>query len=77
MSDKNRLLEAVADIAYMAGTKGYYSGDSRRDMATFIAWAQEFEAGRKEDAEGNEQYFGEEYMSAIETFTNRKLSESA
>jgi hypothetical protein len=37
------LLEAVADIAFFAGVKKYYSGDSRADMSYFIYLAKEFE----------------------------------
>ncbi len=37
------LLEAVADIAFIAGEKGFYSGDSRQDIQIFIDLALEFE----------------------------------
>lgn len=74
MSKGKRLLETVAEIAYIAGTKGHYSGDSRRDISDFIAWAMEFETHRREDAVGNETYFDKDYMTAIEEFANKKLS---
>lgn len=41
MTDK--LLETLADIAYQAGQQGYYTGDSRADVNSFIHWAREFE----------------------------------
>lgn len=39
----NKLLETLADIAYQAGQQGYYTGDSRADVNSFIHWAREFE----------------------------------
>jgi hypothetical protein len=68
-----RIQEAVADIAYIAGGRGYYSGDSRQDIADFIKWAEEFERLYKLDALGNETYNGKDYMTAVEEFTNAKL----
>ncbi len=64
--------EAVADIAYQAGVARYYSGDSRADIAQFIAWAQEFEKLLVYDKDGNETYNGKDYMTAIEEFTLAK-----
>lgn len=72
--DRQRaLLESVADIAYIAGGHKHYSGDSRKDISDFIAWAEEFEKLRQVDAEENETYNGKDYMTAIEEFTIAKL----
>jgi len=69
-----RLMEAVADIAYQAGVAKYYSGNSRTDIHNFISWAHEFETHRRVDADGNESYFGKDYMTAIEEFAVAKLN---
>lgn len=65
----NRLLETVADIAYLAGHKGFYSGDSRADMLDFIIWAKDFE-----DIHKNTIWDDQNYMLAIEAFANEKLT---
>lgn len=70
---KTHVLETALDIAYLAGAKRYHSGDSRADIDTFIAWANEFETHLCVDADGNETYFGEDYLTAIEEFTNERL----
>lgn len=79
----DRLLEAVADIAFDAGYSGYYSGDSRADMQTFIAWAQEFEATRRAYTPGIDdgEYLygpdeGREYMDAMYEFTTDRIAQS-
>ena len=64
----NKLLEAVADIAYIAGQRGFFSGDSREDIAEFIRWANEFEA-INEETDWDET----DYQQAIEAFTENKL----
>lgn len=73
----NRLMETTAEIAYIAGQLGYATEDSRTAIGNFITWAVEFEEQRSEDAEGNELYFGKDYMSAVEEFTGRKIAEAA
>lgn len=82
----NRMHETIADIAYAAGARGWYSGDSRADMASIIAWAEEFERGRQEDDDGNEFYAHPEvhyslarpeYMTAVDEFADAKLEEAA
>jgi hypothetical protein len=40
--DERNLLEALADIAYIAGAEKFYGGDSRADISNFITWAKEF-----------------------------------
>lgn len=72
---EDRLLETVGDIAYVAGVRGFHSGDSRADMALMIAWAREFETKRVVDGDGNETYNGDDYMTAVETFAGEKLHE--
>jgi len=74
-SSEVRLLEAVADIAFLAGAQRYHSGDSREDVAQFIAWAREFEPRREVSDDGEETYDGEDYMTAIEEFSVSKFKE--
>jgi hypothetical protein len=64
----NKLLEALADIAYLAGQKGFFSGDSRQDIAEFISWAKEFETMHDET-----NWDEVDYHDAIEAFTLNKL----
>ena len=66
-----KLHESIADIAYIAGYRRYYSGDSRIDMSEIIAWAKEFE-------KMNQNAIWEErnYMTEIEEFANRKIVEA-
>ncbi len=64
------LCEAVADIAYIAGVKGYYGGDSRQDVADFISWAKEFEYINR----GVEWGVEKEYLDEIDAFTDKKTT---
>lgn len=66
--DGSKLLEALADIAYLAGQKGFFSGDSREDIAEFISWAREFETVH-EDTNWDEV----DYYDTLEAFTLNKL----
>jgi hypothetical protein len=66
--EDNRLLEALADIAYLAGQKGFFSGDSRNDIAEFIIWAKEFEEIHDET-----DWDEVDYIETIEAFTLNKL----
>lgn len=66
------LCEAVADIAFIAGQKGYYSGNSRADISQFIHWAEEFEmkyiaARWGEDGDPD-------YIDAVTAFVEEKLA---
>ena len=63
-----KLFEAIADIAYIAGQKGFTSGNSREDVAEFIRWGKEFEAFH-EDTDWDEI----DYVMAIGAFTENKL----
>lgn len=63
-----RLLETVADIAYLAGVQRFYSGNSRQDMANFIWWAREFELLHAHTA-----WEEADYMLAVEAFAKEKL----
>ncbi len=70
MKGSNRkLLDAVADIAYIVGTKGYYSGDSRADINEIIWWAEQFEK-----LHNNTDWGTNDYIIAIEDYTNQKLA---
>ena len=73
----DRYCETLADMAYLSGTWSYYSGDSRKDMQTFRAWAHQFEAQRKVDADGNETYYGKDYLTAIEEFVMKHTGNAA
>ncbi len=66
------LCEAVADIAFFAGEKKFYSGDSREDMGTFISWAKEFEFENR----GVQWGENKDYMEEIEKFTFDKLKKA-
>jgi hypothetical protein len=65
-----KLLEATADIAYIAGVKGYYSGNSRADINNFIYWAEQFEKQNKKT-----DWDSESYIKAIEDFVESKFAE--
>lgn len=67
-----KLLETLADIAYIAGYHQYYSGDSRMDMSGIIAWAHEFEAIHQ-----NTDWDEENYMLTVEAFTKGKLKKES
>jgi hypothetical protein len=66
--EDNKIFEAIADIAFLAGQKGFFSGDSRCDVAEFIEWAHEFEAVH-EDTNWDEV----DYCDTIEAFTLAKM----
>lgn len=75
-TEQTRLLETATDIAYIAGGRKYYSGDSRADIATFVEWARAFEALRVVDSETCEETFmGKDYMTAVEEWTSNHLSD--
>lgn len=67
-----KLLETVADIAFIAGSCNYYSGDSRADISTFIWWAEEFEQSHV-----NTDWDEEDYMLAIEEFAFGKIDKTS
>lgn len=66
--ENKKLHEAIADIAYIAGAQQRYSGNSRTDIATYIAWAKEFEQFHR-----NTDWSFDDYMLKIEEFTTEKL----
>ncbi len=66
------LLEAVADIAYIAGAEKYTSGNSRADISDFILWAKEFDHINRKVEWGITE--GADYMEAIEAFTLTKIT---
>jgi len=65
---KRKLMETVADISYIAGTKNYFTGDSRANISEFIFLAQQFEKAHK-GTNWNEV----DYISAVENFTREQL----
>ena len=62
----HKLLEALADISYLAGESKFFSGDSRADVSEFIWWAAEFEKANKQT-----NWDEQEYILAIQRFTRR------
>ncbi len=70
-----RLCEVVADIAYIAGLKKYYSGDSRIDMDDFISWAEEFEKKWKGKKWGEDDTQND-YILEVEKFTDAKIKQA-
>jgi hypothetical protein len=69
MSAESKLHEAIADIAYMAGQMGYYTGDSREDISHFIYLAEKFEREHDFDWDESERV----YMLEIEDFVVKEL----
>lgn len=63
--------QTIADIAYIAGYRRYYSGDSRLDMSEFVYWAKEFEE-KDQDADWCER----DYMIEIEKYANTRIKEA-
>ena len=68
------LCEAVADIAYIAGTEKYYSEDSRTDIANIIEWAKEFEKLNEGVEWGVNS--DKDYIDAITEFAEKKLGDA-
>jgi len=68
---KNKIFEAIADISYIAGYKNHYSGNSRFDIRQYICWAQEFET-----IHAKTNWEDQDYMLAVESFTNEKIMRS-
>ncbi|MCA0446601.1 MAG: hypothetical protein LCH54_10270 [Bacteroidetes bacterium] len=65
-----RLYETIADIAYIAGYKKYYSGDSRVDMSEIISWATKIEEIHKEN-----EWYDQDYMIEVEKYADQKIRE--
>ncbi len=64
------LLEAIADIANIAGRAKYYGGDSRQDIADFIEWGKEFAKLHRDN-----DWIKDDYIETIGRFTTAKLNE--
>lgn len=62
------LLETVADIAYIFGAKGYFSGDSRADTNNIIYFAKSFESEPHD-------WYEEDYLEKIYEFSIEKIKE--
>jgi hypothetical protein len=69
--EKNKIFETIADISYIAGYKNHYSGDSRFDIRQYIYWATEFE-----EIYAKTNWGEQDYMLAVERFTNEKIMQS-
>ena len=63
-----KLLETVADIAYIFGNNSYFSGDSRADIQDIIYYAIEFEKQKH-------NWSKEDYISLIENYSNKIINE--
>lgn len=63
-----KLLETVADIAYIFGEKGYFSGDSRADIQEIIFLAKNFESL-------NHDWYTDDYLTQINKFSSLKIEE--
>lgn len=63
-----KLIETVADIAYIFGSQGYFSGDSRADIQEVIYLAKEFEKQMND-------WEKLDYLSLINDYSNSKLQE--
>jgi hypothetical protein len=68
---KYKLLETIADIAYLAGERKFYSGDSRADVSEFIRWAGEFEK-----VNSGTNWDEQDYILSVTNFTEEKLLSS-
>ncbi|WGK68621.1 hypothetical protein P0082_09035 [Candidatus Haliotispira prima] len=68
--DNQKLLETVADFAYILGKAGYFSGDSRADIQEIIYWAKNFEEKNK-----NTNWNKTDYILEIERYSTNKLIE--
>jgi len=64
-----KIHETIADLAYLAGVKQFYSGDSRTDIKLFISWANEFE-GIHKNTDWNEV----DYMLEIESYADSQIN---
>lgn len=64
--------EIVADIAWLAGSCGYHTGDSRLDIANFIDWTEQFEDEFNRKVEADE-VAEDDYMEAVEVFALAKF----
>lgn len=67
-NSNNKLLETLADIAFQAGERHFFTGDSRADVSEFIRWVEEFERVNR-DTDWNFS----DYIVEIEKFTSNKM----
>ena len=68
MNDNRDLLEALADIAYTAGTERYRVEDSRQVIGNLIEWALEFDALHQ-----TTNWEEEDYLLTIDAFAYGKI----
>lgn len=70
MMNNYRFLETLADIAYIAGEKNFFSGNSRADINTFVYWANQFESLHEMN-----DFVEDDYITEINKFTERMIRE--
>ena len=68
--ENQKLLETIADFAYISGRDNYFSGDSRTDIQEIIYWAKDFEKKNEKTNWNNA-----DYISEIEQYTVNKINE--
>jgi len=68
--ENQKLLETIADFAYISGRNNYFSGDSRADIQEIIYWAKDFEKKNE-----NTNWDEVDYISEIEQYTVDKIKE--
>ena len=66
-----KLMQSIANIAYIAGVQNYYSDDSVQDVLDFIAWAEEFERTNQHRYEDDDF----DYLIEIDKFMDDKFRE--
>ena len=67
------LCEAVADISYIASSKGYKNADSREMISQIIQWAEEFEYLHRHIEWGINSHL--DYIESIGHFTTFKINQ--
>ncbi|RLD09299.1 MAG: hypothetical protein DRI44_08815 [Chlamydiae bacterium] len=68
--ENQKLLETIADFAYISGRNNYFSGDSRADIQEIIYWAKDFEKKNEKT-----DWSCADYISEIEQYTVDKIKE--
>lgn len=75
MPPGQRVAETAVSIAYLAGESSYHSSARALSSSDYIQFAEEFEAKRRVDEDGNETYDGTYYENSLFSFTYLKLRE--
>ena len=69
MNDNRDFLEALAEIAYIAGQNDYRVEDSREVISNLIRWALEFD-----ELHRNTDWCEVDYLEAVDDFTYGKMN---